>query len=143
MSVLIKGMEMPKSCDVCCFDLFVESCPLYNATPEDLVGITWIKKARHRYCPLVPVPPHGRCIDADALTDAIESTDWYHQAPNKEMVHGANSAEHQAWYKEQDIYSALEDAPTEKILIGNIRGYLSDISSREHYLKNMTCILWK
>ncbi len=67
---------------------------------------------RPERCPLVPVPPHGDLIDRDALTDAIESTDWYHQAPNKEMVHGANSAEHQAWYKEQDIYSAIDDTPT-------------------------------
>ena len=28
------------------------------------------------------------------------------------MVHGANSSLHQAWYKEQDIYEAIENAPT-------------------------------
>ena len=61
---------------------------------------------------LVPLPEHGRLIDADAFTDAIDSIDWYHQAPNKEMVHGANPAEHQAWYKEQDIFAAVENAPT-------------------------------
>ena len=47
----------------------------------------------------------------DAI-DAIERTGWYHQAPNGEMVHGANSAKHQAWYKEQDVYKALENVPT-------------------------------
>lgn len=58
------------------------------------------------------LPPHGRLGDLDALIDVIEQIDWYHQAPNKEMVHGANSAEHQAWYKEQDIYEAIENAET-------------------------------
>lgn len=48
---------------------------------------------------------------ADAI-DALERTEWYHQAPNGTMVHGANSAEHQAWYKEQDAFKALEIVPT-------------------------------
>ena len=48
---------------------------------------------------------------SDAI-EAIENTDWYHQNRNKDMVSGANSDEHQAWYKADDIYKALEDAPT-------------------------------
>ena len=56
MSVYIKGMEMPTSCDRCLI-----SCShslLY-------VGI---KDKRSKECPLIEVPtPHGRGIDADAL----------------------------------------------------------------------------
>ena len=48
---------------------------------------------------------------SDAI-DAIELVDWYHQNRNKDMVHGANSDEHQAWYKSQDIYEALENVPS-------------------------------
>lgn len=48
---------------------------------------------------------------SDAI-DAIEAVDWYHQNKNKDMVSGANSDEHQAWYKADDIYKALEDVPT-------------------------------
>ena len=48
---------------------------------------------------------------SDAI-DAIELVDWYHQNRNKDMVHGANSDEHQAWYKSQDIYEALENIPS-------------------------------
>ena len=103
MSILIKGMEMPKNCHECAFGKY-EVCGI-NAAIEGDNTVT-------NSCPLIEVPPHGRLIDADALTDANESTEWYHQAPNKEMVHGANSAEHQAWYKEQDIYSAIDNAPT-------------------------------
>lgn len=51
MSVLIKGMEMPTSCDDCFLPL--RYCP-YAMKPNG-------------ECPLVPVPPHGRLIDADAL----------------------------------------------------------------------------
>ena len=65
MSVLIKGMEMPKKCEQCwffgtdsarvgyCYLLKVE-LPLPDGVPQD--------------CPLVEVPtPHGRLIDADDL----------------------------------------------------------------------------
>ena len=48
---------------------------------------------------------------SDAI-EAIENTDWYHQNRNKDMVSGANSDEHQAWYKADDVYKALEAIPT-------------------------------
>ena len=44
---------------------------------------------------------------SDAI-EAVENVTWYHQNRNKDMVKGANSDEHQAWYKSQDIYEALE-----------------------------------
>ena len=50
-------------------------------------------------------------ISRQAAIDAIEIVDWYHQNSNKDMVHGANDNEHQAWYKAQDIYEALEAVP--------------------------------
>ena len=69
MSVIIKGMKMPKSCDSC--DLiqfddeeFEAHCPLSSyyrwcGTPPDY---------RPEGCPLVEVPtPHGRLIDADYI----------------------------------------------------------------------------
>ena len=48
---------------------------------------------------------------SDAI-EAIEVVDWYHQNRNKDMVSGANSDEHQAWYKADDIYKALEAVPS-------------------------------
>lgn len=47
----------------------------------------------------------------DAIA-AIECVTWYHQNRHKDMVSGANSAEHQAWYKAEDIYDALEAVPS-------------------------------
>lgn len=65
MSVLIKGMEMPKNCD---------SCPCYYETEgawrnecEVLQREHYITDERPDWCPLVEIPPHGRLIDADAL----------------------------------------------------------------------------
>jgi len=43
--------------------------------------------------------------------EVLENTDWYHQNANKDMVIGANSKEHQAWYKADDVYKALESVP--------------------------------
>lgn len=51
-------------------------------------------------------------IERQAAIDAIEEVDWYHQNINKDMVSGANSSEHQAWYKADDIYKTLEAVPT-------------------------------
>lgn len=48
---------------------------------------------------------------SDAI-EAIEEVDWYHQNKNKDIVSGANSAEHQAWYKADDVYKALEAVPS-------------------------------
>lgn len=51
-------------------------------------------------------------ISRAAVVDAIEGVDWYHQNQHGEMVHGANSDEHQAWYKAEDIYKAVESVPS-------------------------------
>ena len=52
------------------------------------------------------------CISRAAVVDAIEGVDWYHMTDSGEMVHGANSAEHQAWYKAEDVYAAIEGVPS-------------------------------
>ena len=70
MSVLIKGMEMPKSCGRCRFagvcgvhpvDEWPDLESIFN---NDVIGVDG---ERDKDCPLIPVPPHGRLIDADAL----------------------------------------------------------------------------
>lgn len=73
MGVYIKGMKMPKSCIACLLN-FGEKRPEYELTiccPYSDGVISWRDKAfdngRLASCGIVPVPPHGRCIDADAL----------------------------------------------------------------------------
>ena len=69
MSVLIKGIEMPKSCLICVCNIPKGNCDLWrNQTPEEH------RRERHPDCPLVEVPtPHGRLIDADALIKLLDN----------------------------------------------------------------------
>jgi len=82
MSILIKGVEMPKGCEECFAREHIEAdtdhcafdyCVFENwhqprtplvLTPKEL-------KSKAPYCPLVPVPPHGRLIDANEIKKTI------------------------------------------------------------------------
>ncbi len=55
--ILIRGMEMPRNCEEC--DVKVVCKNYWKLIREQYTRPSW--------CPLVPVQPHGRCIDADAL----------------------------------------------------------------------------
>ena len=66
MSVVIRGMKMPRNCD---------ECPCYYETEGawrnecEVLGKEYIADDyRPEWCPLVELPAqHGRLIDADAL----------------------------------------------------------------------------
>ena len=68
MSVLIKDMEIPNNCCGCEFSDYTPtgSIPYCRRTRKDLAADVYFNK-RDSDCPLLPVPPHGRLIDADAL----------------------------------------------------------------------------
>ena len=84
MSILIKGMEMPKNCTEC-----HARCRLY------LNG----RKFRHPNCPLIEVPiPHGLLIDADKL---LEKAYWDYN----EATHDYNNIKVVSEY-------GIADAPT-------------------------------
>ena len=62
MSILIKGMEMPKSCDECRIMTFEDT----NCVPELFCGCPIVFMAhpqgvghRPNYCPLIEVPPES------------------------------------------------------------------------------------
>ena len=69
MSVYIKGMEMPFCCLVCPCSGENEIESEYVCEAAGCREITEENKINHRpdWCPLIPVPDHGRLIDADAL----------------------------------------------------------------------------
>ena len=72
MSILIKGMNMPKNCDECRFDAGG------YCLAKSLNFLDWCEvndRPRPSWCPLVEIPPHGRLIDADALNALIDSGD--------------------------------------------------------------------
>ena len=68
MNIIIKGMEMPKSCWVCNF------CRHFDEPNQGFFCLILEEKVDYESsslytkgsCPLVPVPKHGRLIDADA-----------------------------------------------------------------------------
>jgi hypothetical protein len=75
--VLIKGMEMPK---------FYEDCPFnYKglcAMCDNEVCLLNVARGepQHDACPIVPVQPHGRLIDADEYQAKMRNAyddDWF------------------------------------------------------------------
>ena len=61
MGVYIKGMEMPKSC----WDCYFQDCGNCCLNDHKVVDKRIIEDRIDDECPLIPVPPHGRLIDAD------------------------------------------------------------------------------
>ena len=96
MSILIKGMKMPKDCPM---------CPMahYNALSE-FTGCKIGKRffdgdemntsTRPSWCPLTELPPHGRLIDADALRQ-----EWLDNGQNVYI------------YDTNDFLFSIDDAP--------------------------------
>ena len=67
--IYIKGMEMPTSCgdcELCACYVYEDGTEEYYRCPITMYPIHDFDE-RHEHCPLVPVPDHGRLIDADAL----------------------------------------------------------------------------
>ena len=70
MSILIKGMEMPKSCRKCMIsqpDGCGWICPIIESKPI----VDGRVNSLHPRCPLVEIPPHGDLIDRDKLRGAM------------------------------------------------------------------------
>ena len=79
MSILIKGIEMPKSCATCKFMQSTQSeygypYNVHCSIKGFLIRYSGCKK-RDKDCPLHELPPHGRLIDADAFANFI-SHNW-------------------------------------------------------------------
>lgn len=64
MSVLIRGMEMPTSCFDCQFMYGRRYCRANSKIEFNDPDYSELK-GRYDGCPLIPVPSHGRLIDAD------------------------------------------------------------------------------
>lgn len=73
MGVYIKGMEMPTDCDEC----WKKYHGFGMVEHDEEWGTFYCKLAKgfcsdlRTKCPLLPVPPHGRLIDADAYEELI------------------------------------------------------------------------
>ena len=82
--LLIKGMDMPKNCEKCLYSSWSNFYQIYvcNAIRRDepvlfdkkqVKSTNTVRSGRADNCPLIPVPPHGRLIDADELAIRVKS----------------------------------------------------------------------
>lgn len=79
MSVYIKGMEMPTTCCHCKLMVYNTELVWDDAGTKRtgawvclLTGELIDNTKREEHCPLIPVPDHGRLIDADALEEKAD-----------------------------------------------------------------------
>lgn len=83
MGIYLPNMEMPKSCEKCIYSRWSNFYQIYvcNAVRKDepvlfdrkqVKSTAIVRGGRADNCPLVPVPPHGRLIDRDALERDID-----------------------------------------------------------------------
>lgn len=97
MGVYIKGMEMPTSCRDCHFE---DPYDGYNCRINEK-SYNWGIDGRPSDCPLVPAPPHGRLIDADAVYKRLQKqamSVWGDGNPRYQIV--------------LDVMDAIRFAPT-------------------------------
>ena len=93
MSVLIKGMEMPT-------EGYIDVRIKCNGTASFAIANNPYFKAVEA----VPIPPHGRLIDADALIEKVIAKYLKHERKG-ELVFAAAEIK-------QDICDLISDAPT-------------------------------
>ena len=78
MSVTIKGMKIPKCCAGCDAEEYYENsygdeCGFFCPFGDKAYTSETRELKRLDDCPLIPVPPHGRLIDADALCRTLRT----------------------------------------------------------------------
>ena len=103
MSVLIKGMDMPKLCGDCPFYSFKKHHPDGVVCKAEIY--TDDRNTRYDDCPLVEVPtPHGRLIDADKLFTWFEG-----DSLAKYPIGDAKQYNTIMYY---EVFDEIDDAPT-------------------------------
>lgn len=115
LGVYIKGMKMPRNCEKCLYLSWSNFYQIYvcNAVRKNepvlfdgkqTKSTAVARSARADNCPLIPVPDHGRLIDADALHEEMYALEY---ARENEWLDGIREA------RGVDVARvALLDAPT-------------------------------
>ena len=94
------NMEMPKGCATCqyCDRAWNKpKCKAKSVQGRFMEQKLNLDRTRQKWCPLGPVPPHGRLVDADELRKDLERR-W-------------NTNDDQDFCN-KEVWKALEDAPT-------------------------------
>ena len=110
MGIYIKGMEMPKNCLECFFHKDVDISVGIADGCEWLKEMVYNPDERLEDCPLVPVSPHGRLIDADEFYKSLEK--WivgFYSAYEKDKKDEKIAALHDF---DLAVRAVLADAPT-------------------------------
>ena len=107
MSILIRSMEIPISCDKCrfCVNGFTDTVPMYECAVQSYENVSVLVESngkpfdfRPDWCPLVEIPtPHGRIGDLDALKAQYKYGE-------------ADSEDEKVWM--MNIRRAIANAPT-------------------------------
>ena len=101
MSILIRDMKMPPACNRCwnC-DIYTVDGTKTEPSYACLIRMKFVEEEwehkRPKWCPLVPVPPHGRLIDADVLKSHCQqeiqkAIEWEEQEEDEEEKHIAQA----------------------------------------------------
>ena len=107
MSVLIKGMKMPSSCEKCRFSGFgglrnERVVCMFTGANAYMNEVQYLDD-----CPLIPVPPHGRLIDADALMET------FRERKRPTLSDGKDGSKERVRYLDFiSTLQAIKDAPT-------------------------------
>ena len=110
MSILIRGMEMPKNCQEC--DLYIEGA-CYAKGYRDYRSI--MDTAKPDDCPLIELPPHGVLKDTTAFDERIR--DQY--CKNCERRFGIKNG------KRKEVYE-IGGVPCRACDIGDMLDWLDD-----------------
>ena len=89
MGVYIKDMEMPKCCAECVVLHDNGNWLTCLITHEPRGYMFPDTEERMSNCPLIPVPPHGRLIDADAFEAEYWSAQFWGDRDAAKKVHRA------------------------------------------------------
>ena len=82
MSVLIKGMKIPRSCAECALtwvdDEYDKRCCITDKVVLGTIGRQDNANCTDHACPLVEIPPHGDLADKDKLMQEFMDSDLDH-----------------------------------------------------------------
>ena len=107
MGVIVKGMKMPESCWMCnfCHEVKHYGNTINYCSAQKNKIILPNRSERDEICPLVEIPPHGRLIDADALSERIEE--------QRNTEYAMKNKPHGSWRRVLELsLNMISDAPT-------------------------------
>lgn len=102
MSIIIKGMEMPKTCQICRTAKFDR---IVGCEEWDRLSIAQRMYMRSETCPLLPLPEgHGRLGDLDKINASLEAM--------IETEHNQKASPYSWAHAYTEMQSILDDATT-------------------------------